>query len=234
MADQIEYKIHGDDMQLVEILLDPGEGVSAEVGSMMFMDSGIKIDTNTGGIMKGIKRRFAGENFFITTFTNMNNAKKTIGFSAPYPGKIIPIDLSSQGQFICRKDSYLCSAKGIQIDIAFAKRLKAGFFGQEGFILQSLQGDGLAFIHVGGNSIYRDLAPGETIFLDCGCLAGFSSSVDYDLQFMSGVRNMLFGMEGLFLIKLTGPGTVIMQSLPFSRLANQVVATSIPEAFKKD
>jgi len=228
MADAIEYRIHGDDLQLVEIQLDPGEGVRAEVGTMTYLEDGIEMATSTGGgLMKGLTRAFTGESFFITTFTNNSRTKRQAAFAAPYPGKIIPLDLAAVGgTFLCQKDAFLCAATGIEIEIAFTKRLGAGIFGGEGFILQRLKGDGLAFLHAGGTIIERELAPGETLRVDTGCLVAFPPTVDYDIQFIGGFQNMLFGGEGLFFAKLTGPGKVYLQSLPFSRLADRILAAA--------
>jgi len=228
MADIIDYKIYGDDLQLVEIELDAGEGVRAEIGTMTYMESGIEMQTSTGGgIFQGLKRAITGESFFITTFTNTGRARSRVAFAAPYPGKIIPLDLTALGgQFICQKDSYLCSAQGIEIEIAFTRKLGAGLFGGEGFILQRLSGNGLAFVHAGGTIVEKDLAPGETIRVDTGCLVAFAPTVQYDIQFVGGFKNVLFGGEGLFLAKMTGPGKLYLQSLPFSRLADRIVASS--------
>lgn len=226
MADVIDYKIVGDDMQLVEIELDAGEGVRAEAGAMMYMEDGIEMQTSTGGGMfKGFKRMLTGESFFITTFLYSGREKGHVAFAAPYPGKIIPLDLSAVGgTMLCQKDAFLCAAKGIEIDIAFTKRLGTGFFGGEGFILQKLTGDGLAFVHAGGTVIKRELGPGESLRIDTGCIVAFQPSVSYDIQMVSGFKNALFGGEGLFLATLRGPGTVYLQSLPFSRLADRVRA----------
>jgi len=228
MADVIDYTIHGDDMQLVEIELDPGEGVRAEAGAMMYMGPGIQLQTSTGGgIFKGLKRMITGESFFITTFLHTGAGKGYVAFAAPYPGKIIPLDLSRLGgSFLCQKDAFLCAANGIEIEVAFTRKLGAGLFGGEGFILQRLTGDGLAFIHAGGTVIRRDLAPGETIRVDTGCIVAFPPSVTYDIQFIGGFKNALFGGEGLFLATLTGPGPVYLQSLPFSRLADRIMAVA--------
>ena len=228
MADAIEYRIHGDDLQLVEIQLDPGEGVRAEVGTMTFLEDGIEMATSTGGgILKGLTRAITGESFFITTFTNNSREKRHAAFAAPYPGKIIPLDLSAVGgTFLCQKDAFLCAAMGIEIEIAFTKRLGAGIFGGEGFILQRLKGDGLAFLHAGGTILERTLAPGETLRVDTGCLVAFAPTVDYDIQFIGGFKNVLFGGEGLFFAKMTGPGKLYMQSLPFSRLADRILAAA--------
>jgi len=228
MADTIDYKIYGDDLQLVEVELDPGEGVRAEVGTMTYMENGIEMQTGTGGgLFQGLKRAITGESFFITTFLNNGRNKSRAAFAAPYPGKIIVLDLSALGgSFMCQKDSYLCSAQGIEIEVAFTRKLGAGLFGGEGFILQRLTGNGLAFIHAGGTIIEKDLGPGETLRVDTGCLVAFAPTVQYDIQFVGGFKNVLFGGEGLFLAKMTGPGKLYLQSLPFSRLADRIVMSS--------
>lgn len=228
MADVIDYTIHGDDMQLVEIELDPGEGVRAEAGGMVYMGEGIRMQTSAeGGLFSGFKRMITGESFFITTFTHTGTGKGHVAFGAPYPGKIVPLELDELGgEFLCQKDAFLCAANGIDIDVAFTKRIGAGLFGGEGFILQRLKGHGRAFIHVGGTVIRRDLRPGEKLRVDTGCLAALAPTVDYDIEFIGGFKNALFGGEGLFLASLTGPGTVYLQSLPFSRLADRVIAAS--------
>ncbi|PKM76345.1 MAG: TIGR00266 family protein [Firmicutes bacterium HGW-Firmicutes-15] len=228
MNDVIDYQIYGDDMQIVEIELDPGEGVRAEAGAMMFMEQGIEMQTSTGGgIFKGFKRAITGESFFITTFLNNGNRKSKLAFGAPYPGSVIVLDLARLGgKFICQKDSFLCSARGVEVEVAFTKRIGAGLFGGEGFILQRLEGDGLAFVHAGGTLIEKNLVAGETLRVDTGCLAAMATTVDYDIQFVGGFKNSLFGGEGLFLAKLTGPGLVYLQSLPLSRLADRIVAAS--------
>jgi len=225
---EIDYRVIGDDMQVVEIELDPGEAVRAEVGTMLYMEDGIEMETSTGGgLFKGFKRLVTGDSFFISNFLNNGKGKKHVSFAAPYPGKIIPIDLSEHnGSFLCQKDGFLCAAKGIDINIAFTKRLGAGLFGGEGFILQRLEGDGLAFIHAGGTVMKKELAASETLRVDTGCLVAFEVTVDYDIKFVGGFKNALFGGEGLFLAHLTGPGIVYLQSLPFSRLADRVVAAS--------
>jgi len=227
-ADIIDFQIFGDDMQLVEVELDPGEGVRAEAGAMMYMDEGIEMQTGTGGgLFKGFKRMLTGETFFITTFLNNGTGKQHVAFGAPYPGKIVPLDLDQMGgTFICQKDAFLCAARGIDIDIAFTKRIGAGLFGGEGFILQRLSGSGLVFIHAGGTIVQRTLETGERMRVDTGCLAAFAPTVDYDIQFVGGFKNALFGGEGLFLAKLTGPGLVYLQSLPFSRLADRIGAAA--------
>lgn len=228
MADVIDYQLFGDDMQLVEVELDPGEGVRAEAGAMMYMEDGVEMQTSTGGgLFKGFKRMVTGESFFITNFTYQGSGKGHVAFGAPYPGKVLPVDLSTfDGEFLCQKDSFLCAAAGVEIEVAFTKRIGAGFFGGEGFILQRLTGDGLAFIHAGGALIEKRLQPGERLRVDTGCLVGFSSGVDYDIQFVGGFKNALFGGEGVFLATVTGPGTLYLQSLPFSRLADRIVQAS--------
>ena len=228
MADVVDYKIYGDDMQLVEIELDPGEGVRAEAGTMTYMENGIEMQTSTGGgLFKGLKRMVTGETFFITTFLNSGREKQHVAFAAPYPGKVIPIDLTAfGGRFLCQKDAFLCAAQGTEIEIAFTKKLGAGLFGGEGFILQRLEGDGLAFVHAGGTIIEKDLAAGESLRVDTGCLVAFAPTVNYDIKFVGGFKNALFGGEGLFLAHLTGPGKVYLQSLPFSRLAGRIMAAS--------
>jgi uncharacterized protein (TIGR00266 family) len=228
MADVIDYKIYGDDMQIVEIELDPGEGVRAEAGAMLYMEDGIEMQTSTGGgIFKGFKRMITGESFFITTFLYHGNGKGHVSFAAPYPGKIIPLDLTKfGGRILCQKDAFLCAAAGIEIEVAFTKRLGAGMFGGEGFILQELTGDGMAFIHAGGTILERDLAPGERLRVDTGCLVAIAPTVDYDIQFVGGFKNALFGGEGMFLAVLRGPGKVYLQSLPFSRMADRIYAAA--------
>lgn len=228
MADVIGYKIHGDDMQIVEVELDPGEAVRAEAGAMMFMEDGINMQTGaSGGLMGGLKRMVTGESFFITSFVHDGEGKKHVAFGAPYPGKIIPLDLGSiGGTFLCQKDAFLCAAQGIEIEVAFTKKFGAGLFGGEGFILQKLVGNGMAFIHAGGTIIERELASGESLRVDTGCLVGLAPTVDYDIQMVGGFKNALFGGEGLFLARLTGPGKVYLQGLPFSRLADRIGAAS--------
>jgi uncharacterized protein (TIGR00266 family) len=228
MAHEIDYKIFGDDMQAVEVELDPGEAVRAEVGAMLYMEEGVEMQTGTGGgIFSGLKRMVTGENFFITSFLNNGNGKSHVTFAAPYPGKIIPLQLRDLGgSFLCQRDGYLCSAEGIDINVEFTKKIGAGLFGGEGFILQRLSGDGYAFVHAGGTIIKRELQHNETLRVDTGCLVAFSPSVDYDIQFIGGFKNVLFGGEGLFFAKLTGPGLVYLQTLPFSRLADRIVSAS--------
>lgn len=220
---EIEHKIYGDDLQAVEVHLDKNEAVRAEAGAMLYMEQGIQMQTNTGGIWKGVKRMFTGESFFITNFMQTTSGKGKVAFAAPYPGKIIHIDLKKfNGEFLCQRDSFLCAVEGIEIDVAFTKRLGAGLFGGEGFILQSLRGKGDAFVHAGGTVIKKELKAGETLRVDTGCIVGFQSNIEYDIQFIGGFKNALFGGEGLFLATLTGPGTVYLQTLPFSRLADRI------------
>lgn len=224
MAHEIDYEILGDDMQAVVVELDSGEAVQAEAGAMLFMENDIKMDTGTGGgIFAGLKRAVTGESFFITSFAHTGSGKAHVAFAAPIPGKIIPLDLAVLGgTMLCQKDAFLCAAKGTDISVAFTKRLGAGIFGGEGFILQKLSGDGLAFAHAGGAIIERDLAEGETLRVDTGCLVAFQPTVDYDIKMVGGFKNALFGGEGLFLATLRGPGRVYLQTLPFSRLADRI------------
>jgi uncharacterized protein (TIGR00266 family) len=231
----VDYEIIGDDMQIVEIELDPQETVIAEAGAMNYMEDGIAFAARMGdgtearegllGIIKGVgKRVLTGESLFFTHFTNRAAGKKKVAFAAPYPGKIIALDLGRQGgQFICQKDAFLCAAMGTTVGIAFAKRLGVGFFGGEGFILQRLSGDGLAFIHAGGTVIKKELR-GDKILVDTGCLVGFTPGIDYDIERAGNLKSMFFGGEGLFLATLQGTGTVYQQSLPFSRMADRILA----------
>lgn len=228
MADIIDYRIHGDDMQLVEIELDPGEGVRAEAGAMLYYTDGIRMQTGTeGGLFRGLKRMVTGESFFITSFVHGGSGKGRVAFAAPYPGRIVPLELGALGgRFLCQKDSFLCAAQGVEIEVEFTKKLGSGLFGGEGFILQRLEGDGRAFVHAGGAVIEKVLEPGETLRVDTGCLVAFAPTVDYDIEFVGGFKNALFGGEGLFTTTLRGPGLVFLQSLPFSRLADRIVAAS--------
>ncbi|HET6873043.1 MAG TPA: TIGR00266 family protein [Sporolactobacillaceae bacterium] len=231
---EIDYKIHGDDMQFVEIELDPNETAIAEAGSLMMMEEGIQMETifgdgsgAQGGLMGKLlgagKRLVTGESLFMTAFTNERAGKKHVSFAAPYPGKIIPMDLSQlDGKVICQKDAFLCAAKGVSIGIDFKRKLGVGFFGGEGFIMEKLEGDGLAFVHAGGTIKEVTLQPGERLFVDTGCLVAMTGQVSYDIQFVKGIKTALFGGEGLFFATLEGPGKVWVQSLPFSRLASRV------------
>jgi uncharacterized protein (TIGR00266 family) len=235
---EIEYRITGDDMQFVEVELDPSEAVVAEAGAMMYMEDGIALETIFGdgsqrssGLMGALlgagKRLLTGESLFMTVFQNKGYGKKKVAFAAPYPGKIIPVHLSELGgELIAQKDSFLCAAKGVSLSIAFQKRFGVGLFGGEGFIMQRLNGDGWAFIHAGGTLMERQLAPGETLRADTGCLVALQPTVDYDIQLVGGVKTALFGGEGLFFATLRGPGRVWLQSLPFSRLAGRIVAAT--------
>jgi uncharacterized protein (TIGR00266 family) len=236
--DVVDYEIKGNEMQFVEVELDPGEAAIGEAGSMMYMDAGIDMDTvfgdgsaQQGGIFGKLlgagKRLVTGESLFTTVYTNQAAGKKRVAFAAPYPGKILAMDLSQLGgMLLCQKDSFLCAARGVSLGIGFQKRLGAGFFGGEGFIMQKLQGDGLAFVHAGGSLLRRDLQAGETLLVDTGCVVAYTPSVDFDIQYVGKIKTALFGGEGIFLARLAGPGTVWLQSLPFSRLASRIFAAA--------
>lgn len=242
---EIDYEIFGEEMQYVELELDPQEAVIAEAGNFMMMEDGIKMDTifgdgskqNEGFLGKVLgagKRLLTGESLFMTIFSNLGAGKKKISFASPYPGKVIPIDLSEYGgRFICQKDAFLCAAKGVAIGVEFSRKLGRGFFGGEGFIMQKLEGDGMAFVHSGGTTAKKVLQPGEKLKVDTGCIIGFTKEVDYDIEFVGGIKNSIFGGEGLFYATLTGPGTVFVQSLPFSRLAGRILAAA-PQGGGKD
>lgn len=244
-AHEIDYRIYGEEMQYVEVELDPQEGVIAEAGSLMMMDDAVKMETIFGDgskkdsgflgkILGAGKRILTGESLFMTAFYNIGIGKKNVSFASPYPGKIVPIDLSEfEGKFICQKDAFLCAAKGVSVGIEFSKRLGRGLFGGEGFIMQKLEGDGMAFVHAGGTMAKKVLQPGEILRVDTGCIVGFTQDVDYDIEFVGGIKNSIFGGEGLFFAKLQGQGTVYIQSLPFSRLAGRVLA-SAPRGGGKD
>jgi len=231
---EVDYEIFGDDMQVVEVELDPGETVIAEAGAMNWMEEGISFEAKMGDGSqpeKGLfgklldtgKRALTGESLFLTHFTNQGTGKKRVAFSAPYPGKIIPVDMATMGgELICQKDAFLCAALGTQVTIAFSKKLGTGFFGGEGFILQRLCGDGMAFIHAGGTIVKKELV-NETIKVDTGCIVGFTPGVEYDIQRAGNLKSMFFGGEGLFLATLSGTGSIYLQSLPFSRLADRVL-----------
>jgi len=234
---EIDYKIYGDDMQFVEIELDPQEAAVAEAGGMMFMDDGIEMETIFGDgsektgffgkVLGAGKRLITGESLFMTVFQNHSAGKKRGAFAAPYPGTIVAADLSEMGgELIAQKDSFLCAAKGVSIGIAFNKKIGAGFFGGEGFIMQRLEGDGMAFLHAGRTLYQRDLAPGETIRVDTGCIVAFQPTVNYDIQYVGKIKSALFGGEGLFFATLRGPGRVWLQSLPFSRMADRIIASA--------
>ncbi|MBD1381863.1 TIGR00266 family protein [Metabacillus arenae] len=233
---EISYKLYGDDMQFVEVELDPQETVIAEAGSLMMMEDNIQMETifgdgssSQGGIMGKLfsagKRVLTGESLFMTSFTNEGQTIKHVSFAAPYPGKIIPVDLSElNGKLICQKDSFLAAAKGVSVGIEFQRKLGTGFFGGEGFIMQKLEGDGMAFVHAGGTLHKKVLISGETLRIDTGCLVAMTGDVDYNIEFVGGIKTALFGGEGLFFATLRGPGMVWIQSLPFSRLASRVFA----------
>ncbi|WP_340372986.1 TIGR00266 family protein [Peribacillus sp. FSL E2-0218] len=236
---EIDFKIYGDDMQFVEVELDPQETVVAEAGSLMMMEDHIKMETifgdgsrnSDGGMMGKLfgagKRLLTGESLFMTAFTNEGRDKRHASFASPYPGKIIPLDLSELGgKVICQKDAFLAAAKGVSIGIEFQRKIGTGFFGGEGFIMQKLEGDGMTFVHAGGTIHKKELAPGEILRVDTGCLVAMTGGVDYNIEFVKGVKTALFGGEGLFFATLKGPGTVWVQSLPFSRLASRVFAAA--------
>lgn len=236
MADVIDYQLIGDDLQAVVVTLDPGEAVTAEAGAMMFMEDDIRMATSLdqgggtglfGKLLGAGKRVLMGESFFITMFANEGQRRRDVAFAAPYPGKIQPIDLVEWGgTIIAQKDSFLCAARGINIDIAFSRRIGAGFFGGEGFILQRISGDGLAFLHASGTLVTKELKAGESLRVDTGCLVAMSPSVQYDIRMVPGIKTALFGGEGLFFAHLSGPGRVILQTMPFSRLADRIIAAS--------
>ena len=232
---EVDYELFGRDMQIVEVELDPGETVIAEAGAMNYMEDGISFESRMGdgskaneGIMGKLlnvgKRVITGESIFLTHFSNQGNGKRRVAFAAPYPGQIIPIDMSKVGgELLCQKDAFLAAALGTEIGIAFTRRLGTGFFGGEGFILQHLQGDGMAFVHACGTVIQKKLH-NETLRVDTGCLVAFTKGVDYDIERAGGLKSMFFGGEGLFLATLRGTGTVLLQSLPFSRMADRILA----------
>ena len=236
---EVDFRIFGDDMQFVEIELDPGEAAVAEAGALMYMEDGIRMETvfgeGSGAESSGIlgklvgagKRLLTGESLFMTVFSNETSEKRRVSFGAPYPGKIVSVDLSEVGgDLVAQKDSFLAAARGVSIGIAFQKKLGAGLFGGEGFIMQRLQGDGMAFMHAGGTLYDRTLQAGETLRVDTGCIVGFQAGVDYDIQMVGGIKSALFGGEGLFFATLRGPGRVWLQSLPLSRLANRIYAAA--------
>jgi uncharacterized protein (TIGR00266 family) len=237
--DVVDYEIRGAEMQFVEVELDPGEAAIGEAGSMMFMEPGISMDTvfgdASGGQAGGLfgkllgagKRLVTGESLFTTVYTNDAGVKRRVAFAAPYPGKILPMDLRQLGgTLICQKDAFLCAARGVSLGIHFQQKLSVGFFGGEGFIMQKLDGDGLAFVHAGGTVVTRELQAGESLFVDTGCIVALTPSVGFEIQYVGKIKTALFGGEGLFFAKVTGPGTVWLQSLPFSRLASRVFAAA--------
>jgi uncharacterized protein (TIGR00266 family) len=235
---EIDYVIHGSEMQFVEVELDPMEAAVAEAGAMMYMEDGIEMETifgdgsqQTGGFFNKLagagKRLLTGESLFTTVFQNRGSGKRKVAFAAPYPGKILPMNLGAiGGELIAQKDAFLCAAKGVSLGIAFNKKIGVGLFGGEGFIMQRLQGDGLAFVHAGGTLRELLLTPGETIRVDTGCIVAFQPSVSYDIQYVGKIKSALFGGEGLFFATLRGPGRVWLQSLPFSRLADRIYAAA--------
>jgi uncharacterized protein (TIGR00266 family) len=236
--DIVDYEIFGSEMQYVEVELDPGEAAVGEAGVMMYMQSGIQMDTIFGDgsaqqsgflgkLMGAGKRLLTGEGLFTTVFHNEGQGKQRVAFAAPYPGKIIPMNLAQLGgTLICQKDSFLCAAKGVSLGIAFQKKLGVGLFGGEGFIMQKLEGDGMAFVHAGGTLMERTLAPGETLRVDTGCVVAFQPTVDFDIQFVGKIKSAIFGGEGLFFATLRGPGKIWLQSLPLSRLANRIILSA--------
>ncbi len=236
--DVIDYVLHGDDMQFVEIELDPGEAAIGEAGSLMYMEDGIRMDTvfgdggaGQGGLFGKLlgagKRLITGESLFTTVYSNTGSGKRKVAFAAPYTGKIIPFDLARYGgTLICQKDAFLCAAKGVSLGIAFQRKLGTGFFGGEGFIMQKLEGDGLAFAHSGGTVLERRLGAGELLRVDTGCVVAYTPDIDFDIEFVGGIKTALFGGEGLFFAVLRGPGTVWLQSLPFARLASRIFAAA--------
>ena len=236
-ADEIDYRLIGDDLQAVIITLDPGETVQAEAGAMMYMQEGIVLNTTLdpnaqgggmlGKLFQGAKRALSGDTFFVTTFANAANKRQDVAFSSHFPGKIRPIDLREWGGVIIgQKDSFLCAARGINVTIAFTRRIGAGFFGGEGFILQRIEGDGLAFLHASGTLHEMTLGPGETLRVDTGCIVAMEQQIDYDIQMVPGIKTALFGGEGLFFATLRGPGRVLLQTMPFSRLADRILAAA--------
>ena len=238
-AHEIDYHIYGEEMQYVEIELDPQEVVIAEAGGFMMMEDGIKMETIFGDgsqqqqsgfmgkLLSAGKRVLTGESLFMTAFQNQGNGKKKVSFAAPYPGKIIAIDLKAyNGKFICQKDAFLCAAKGVSVGIEFSEKIGRALFGGEGFIMQKIEGDGMAFVHSGGTLAKKELAPGEVMRIDTGCVVGYTQDVDFDIEMVGGVKNTIFGGEGMFYATLRGPGTVFIQSLPFSRLAGRILANA--------
>jgi len=238
-ADEIDYRLFGEDMQFVEIELDPGESAIAEAGTMMYKDAAVSMQTIFGdGNQQGAfldkligagKRILTGESLFMTVYTHGGSGKGHVAFAAPYPGTIIPMTLTNLGgQLICQKDSFLCAAKGVSIGIFFQRKILTGLFGGEGFIMQKIEGDGLVFVHAGGTVTERELGPGEVLHVDTGCVVAFEPRVEFDIQQVGGIKSMLFGGEGVFFAVLRGPGKVWLQSLPFSRLAGRMLQAAMP------
>jgi uncharacterized protein (TIGR00266 family) len=236
--DVVDYEIKGSEMQYVEVELDPGEAAIGEAGSMMFMEAGIGMDTifgdgsaSQGGLFGKLlgagKRLVTGESLFTTVYSNNARTKQRVAFAAPYPGKIVAMDLKQLGgMLICQKDAFLCAARGVSLGIYLQRKLGVGFFGGEGFIMQKLEGDGLAFVHAGGTVVKRELTAGETLFIDTGCVVALTPDVNFEIQYVGKIKTALFGGEGLFFAKVSGPGTVWLQTLPFSRLASRVFAAA--------
>lgn len=233
---EIDYKIFGEEMQYVEVELDPQETAIAEAGSFMMMEDGIQMQTIFGDgaqqssgifgkLLNAGKRVLTGESLFMTAYTNVDREKRRVSFASPYPGKIVPLDLQALGgKIICQKDAFLCAAKGVSIGIEFQRKLGTGLFGGEGFIMQKIEGDGMAFMHAGGHVFERELQPGERLKIDTGCIVGFTKTVDYNIEFVGGIRNTIFGGEGVFFATLRGPGKIWLQTLPVSRLASRILS----------
>lgn len=236
--DVIDFEIKGSEMQFVEVELDPGEAAIGEAGSMMFMDADIGMDTvfgdgraQQGGFLGKLlgagKRLITGESLFTTVYSNQGSQKRKVAFAAPYPGKILPMNLAQLGgSLICQKDAFLCAARGVELSLYFQQKMSVGFFGGEGFIMQKLEGNGLAFIHAGGTVVRKDLSLGQSLLVDTGCVVALTSNMNFDIQYVGKIKTALFGGEGLFLARITGPGSVWLQSLPFSRLASRIFAAA--------
>jgi uncharacterized protein (TIGR00266 family) len=243
---EIDYRIYGEELQCVEIELDPQETVVAESGAFMYMEDGIQMQTifgdgsqSEGGILGKLfsagKRILTGESLFMTAFTHLGTGKSRVSFASPYPGKIIPMDLHEMGgKIVCQKDAFLCAAKGVSVGIQFQRKLGTGLFGGEGFIMQKLEGDGLAFVHAGGHVMEKELKVGETLRIDTGCVVAFTKDVDFDIQFVGGIKNTFFGGEGVFFAVLRGPGKVWLQTLPISRLAGRVLSYASSAGGRKE
>ncbi len=244
--DVVDYEIKGAEMQYVEVELDPGEAAVGEAGSLFYMDAGIGMDTvfgdgssQGGGLFGKLlgagKRLVTGESLFTTVYTNNAAAKQRVAFAAPYPGKILPMDLRQMGgMLICQKDAFLCAARGVSLGIALQRKLSVGFFGGEGFIMQKLEGDGLAFVHAGGTVVKRELQPGQTLMVDTGCVVAYTQDINFEIQYVGKIKTAMFGGEGLFFARITGPGTVWLQSLPFSRLASRVFAAAPQQGGRRE
>lgn len=236
-ADEIEYRLIGDDLQAVIVTLDPGEAVTAEAGAMMYMEEGVRpvttLDPNNEGggllgkLMGGAKRVLSGDSFMMTVFINESNQRRDVAFASPFPGKIQAVNvLDWGGTIIAQRDAFLAGARGLDVTVALQRKIGAGFFGGEGFVLQRISGDGLAFLHASGTLVERDLMPGEVLRVDTGCFVAMQPSVDYDIEMVKGIKTALFGGEGLFYVRLRGPGRIVLQTLPFSRLADRIIAAA--------